>query len=215
MMLSAWFSVAWFFFTGADRVRPTALQRMYNLIWLYSITWVFLVAVTVGENNFQLGSGYFILIYNACTFIALLISYIELFALPTKTAYVEHVTNVDENNERSRRASQSSRSLLSENRPRASREAEEEATESTSLLRGGDSRSSDTFKRFGKRRHPDNDGTLDETDDKLLTKAYGDEQAWSSSLPQWTWIVQFLVLAPINIVILGQIALLLTSALKQ
>jgi hypothetical protein len=83
------------------------------------------------------------------------------------------------------------------------------------LLRGGDTRGGDTFTRKGKQRHPDNDGTLDDSEDKLLTKAYGDEQAWSSSLPQWTWIVQFLVLAPINIVILGQIALFMTSALKQ
>lgn len=48
-----------------------------------------------------------------------------------------------------------------------------------------------------------------------MTKAYGEEQAWSSSLPQWTWVLQFLILAPINIVIIGQIALLITSALHQ
>lgn len=211
-MLCAWFAAAWFFLAGADRVRPTALQRMYNLIWLYIVTWILLVAATVGENNLQVGSGYFIVIYNASVFVALSISYLELFALPTKTTYVEHVANVDEQNDR--RASQSSRSLLSsENRPRQSREAEEEATESTSLLRGSDSRTGDTFTR--KRRHPDNDGTLEDSDDKLLAKAYGDEQAWSSSLPQWTWIVQFLILAPINIIVVGQIALLVTSALKQ
>lgn len=196
-------------------MRPTALQRMYNLIWLYAVTWVLLVGVTVGENNFQLGSGYFVVIYNASVFVALLISYLELFALPTRTAYVERVANVDQENDNSRRASQSSRSLLSENRPRASRDGDDEPTESTSLLRGGDSRGGDTFKKLGKRRHPDNDGTLDDSEDKMLTKAYGDEQAWSSSLPQWTWIVQFVILAPINIVIIGQMALLLTSALKQ
>ena len=223
MMLSAWFSVAWFFLTGADRVRPTALQRMYNLIWLYALTWIFLVLVTVGENNLQIASGYFVVIYNASVFVALLISHLELFALPTKTAYVEHVAGVDDENERrsGRRPSQSSRSLLSESRAgegrsRASRGAEDnEPTENTSLLRGSDSRGGDTFSRFGKRRHPDTDGSLDERDDKLLVKAYGDEQAWSSSLPQWTWIIQFLVLAPINIIILGQISLLLTTGLSK
>lgn len=56
---------------------------------------------------------------------------------------------------------------------------------------------------------------LEGTDDPFLTKAYGDEQAWSSSLPQWTWILQFIILAPINLVIVGQIALLITSALHQ
>jgi len=53
------------------------------------------------------------------------------------------------------------------------------------------------------------------TEDPLLVKAYGNEQAWSGSLPRWTWILQFLVLAPINIILVGQIALFITSALHQ
>jgi len=92
---------------------------------------------------------------------------------------------------------------------------DDDATESTSLLRGRDRRSRGTFTSFGKRRHPEEDGALETTDDPLMTKAYGDEQAWSSSLPQWTWILQFVILAPINIVLVGQIALLMTSALHQ
>lgn len=83
------------------------------------------------------------------------------------------------------------------------------------MLRGGDRRGGNTFTGAGKRRHPDNDGTLSETDDPYLIKAYGDEQAWSSSLPQWTWIIQFLILVPINVIIVGQISLLLTAALNQ
>ena len=210
MMLSAWSAVAWFFFAGADRVRPTALQRLYNLIWLYVLSWIALVAVTIGENNLRIASGYFVVIYNASVFVALLISYLELFALPTKQAYVEHVSAADQEIQRSRRGSQSSRTLL------ASRAREDdEATESTSLLRGGDRRSGNTSTGLAKSRHPDTDGTLEETDDNLLTKAYGDEQAWSSSLPQWTWIVQFIILAPVNIIIVGQIALLLTAGLHQ
>ena len=219
MMFSAWFAGAWFFFAGADRVRPTALQRMYNLIWLYAVTWTLLVAVTVGENNFKIASGYMIVIYNATAFLALLISYLELFALPTKTAYVERVANADEEIDRrsERRGSQSSRTLLRQSESRTRDGEDDEATERTSLLRGGDHRSGTTFTGVAKgRRHPDNDGTLDEIDkDPILTKAYGDEQAWSSSLPQWTWILQFLILAPINIIIIGQVALLLTHALNQ
>ncbi|KAK3706125.1 hypothetical protein LTR37_012952 [Vermiconidia calcicola] len=221
MMLSAWFCVGWFFLAGADRVRPTALQRMYILIWLYSLSWAILAIVTVGENNFQIASGYCMLIYNASAFVALLIAYLELFALPTKKAYIEHAASAGEEQERqsTRRASPSSRSRLSEQRPPRSSQAgdDEDATESTSLLRSGDRRrlSEDTFTRFGRRRQPDNDGGLEDTDDKLLTKAYGDEQAWSSSLPRWTWIVQFILLAPINVIVLGQISLILTAGLQQ
>lgn len=241
MMLSAWFAVAWFILAGADRVRPTALQRMYCLIWLYVLSWIALVAATVGENNFQLASGYFVVIYNAVSasptlrsaiscylssadhsiqavFAALLISYFELLGLPTKAKYVEHVASAaDHDGASTRPGSRSSRTLLSESRERVAASVhatdEDEATESTSLLRGRDGASRGTF-TGSKHRHQD-DETLDTSDDPVLTKAYGDEQAWSSSLPQWTWILQFLILAPINIVIVGQMALLVTSAINQ
>ncbi|KAK4548610.1 hypothetical protein LTR36_009520 [Oleoguttula mirabilis] len=223
MMLSAWFSVAWFILAGADRVRPTALQNMFCLIWLYACSWCALVIATVGENNFQLASGYFVVIYNAAVFVALLISYLELFGLPTKAKYVEHVAGITDHDGASiRPGSRSSRTLLSESGERAAasvhttgEDEEATATESTSLLRGRAGPNRGTFTGLGKRRQPEDDGTLDTSDDPFLTKAYGDEQAWSSSLPQWTWILQFLILAPINIVIVGQIALLITSALHQ
>ena len=220
MLLSIWFALAWFFLAGADRVRPTALQRMFSLIWLYALSWVLLVATTVGENMLKLAGGYFIVVYNASVFVTLLISYIELFALPTKTEYVEHVESAEDAVEHgtARRGSQSSRSLLgpSGSRSRPSREsADDEATERTSLLRGAERQVGKTFPSMTRQRHPDTDGTLDEVDDPYLTKAYGEEQAWSSSLPSWMWIIQFLILAPINIVLVGQVALLLVAALHQ
>jgi len=220
MMLTAFFAVAWFFLAGADRVRPSALQRMYCLIWIYVISWVGLVAATVGENNFRLASGYFVVIYNAAAFVALLISYFELLALPTKQKYVEHIAGAVTEHEgtSTRHGRPSSRSLLSRSRERAgastaAAEDDDRATENTSLLRGEDRRNQNTFTGFGKRRQDQE--IADESDDPFLAKAYGDEQAWSSSLPQWTWILQFIILAPINIIIIGQIALLLTSALHQ
>nr|POF15018.1 vacuolar membrane protease [Quercus suber] len=217
MMLAIWFSVAWFFLAGADRVRPTALQRMFVLIWTYAGSWIALVAATVGENNLHLGGGYFLVIFNFAVFLALLISYLELVMLPTKTSYVEHVTDAEQETASIRPSSQSSRTLLSQSRerPHSTRSGREPAstedddvTESTSLLRGSDNRSQNTFGGRGKPHHP-------ETDDPFLAKAYGDEQAWSSSLPSWTWILQFLILAPVNIIIIGQVALMITSALHQ
>ena len=182
-----------------------------------------MVAATVGENNFQIGSAYFVAIYNVSVFVVLLISYLEMFALPTKASFVEHVANADDEIDRrsGRRPSQSSRSLPHENRtgegsaqsPGAA--DDDEPTENTSLLRGSGSRAGKTFTKFGRRHQANTDETMEETDDAVLTKAYGDEQAWSSSLPRWTWIVQFLILVPINVVILGQISLLLTAALHQ
>lgn len=216
MFLSAWFAVAWFLFAGASNVRPTAFQRMYALIWLYVLSWIALVFATVGENNLHLGSGYFLVIYNASVFVALLISYLELFALPTKTRYVERVLGAQLDPPPTRPGSVSSRRLLNRSEDGRHEGTDDgEATETTSLLRGRTSGSNKTFPSFSRQRRPDRDEVPEDTEDPYLNKAFLDEQAWSSSLPQWTWILQFLVLAPINFILIGQIALLLTSATDQ
>lgn len=215
MMLAAWFSIAWFFSTMADKVRPTALSRMYTIMWIYVFSWIAMVFVTIGENNFKLASGYFMVVYNASVFVALLISYLELLALPKRKKYVEHVAGSNSAHS-TRPASISSRRLLeeTEERPRSSEGEHEEASERTGLLRGGERRSKNTFARFGGSRNQNVNDPLDD-DDRFLAKAYGDEQAWSGALPQWTWILQFLILAPINVVLVGQISLFITSALHQ
>lgn len=63
MMLSAWFFFVWFLLRGADSVRPSALQRMNTLLWIYIAAWILLVGVTVLENNFGLAGGYFLVFY--------------------------------------------------------------------------------------------------------------------------------------------------------
>ena len=219
-LLTVWTAVAWFFLAGGDRIRPTALQRMFVLLWLYILTWCALVAATVGENNLGLGSPYFIVIYNAAVFAALLISYFELFGLPTKHKYAEHVLGATVDHERNRPGSRSSRTLLSSSRERPAQGGpndDTEATESTSLLRGRPrGNTQGTFTGMVKRsRVPESEEGLDESGDPYLAKAYGDEQAWSSSLAQWTWILQFILLAPINVIIVGQLGLLCITGLMQ
>jgi len=216
MMLAAWFSISWFLSTMADKVRPTALSRMYTILWIYVISWIALVFVTIGENNFNIASGYFMVIYNGSVFVALLISYLELLALPKKKKYVEHVIGAH-SAPSTRPASISSRRLLdeAEEQPPTSEGEPEEVNERTGLLRGRERKTKNTFARFGGRRNQDTNSVMSVTEDPLLVKAYGNEQAWSGSLPRWTWILQFLVLAPINIILVGQIALFVTSALHQ
>lgn len=43
---------------------------------------------------------------------------------------------------------------------------------------------------------------------------YGDEQAWSWALPRWLWLLQLLLFVP-TIIIVGQLALLYTTAIHQ
>ncbi|SMR44369.1 unnamed protein product [Zymoseptoria tritici ST99CH_3D1] len=208
MSLSVWFAVSWFFSNLAANTRPTALHRMYVLIWMYAISWVLLVFATIGEKNLHLGSGYFLVIYQASISVALLISYLELLALPKISKYVEHVLGAQDDAASIRPSSRASRPVT--------RQEEPEANERTSLLHHSPSGASQsTFARIGRRRAADRNDIPEDTEDSYLNQAYLDEQAWSSSLPQWTWILQFLVLCPINVIIVGQIALLLTSALYQ
>lgn len=87
MMLSAWLSVAWFILRGASAMRPSALQRYYALLWLFIGSFAFLVFATVLAHDYHVASGYFALFVFAAVYIAFLISYVELFFLPQKSAY--------------------------------------------------------------------------------------------------------------------------------
>lgn len=210
MMLSAWFSVAWFLLTMADRVRPTALSRFYTLLWMYIFSWLAMVLTAVSENNLEVASGYFVVIYNASIFVALLISYLELLGLPKHHAFVEHVVEAT-SPQSTRPGSVSSRRVLEQSED-PNEEEVGDTNERTGLLRSGASRTHNTF---GRGRNRDVNRPLDGHDDVYVAEAYGDEQAWSGSLPQWTWILQFLIVAVMNVIVVGQIALFTTSALHM
>src|SRR5690242_11933696 len=96
MMLSAWFFIAWFLSRGASAMRPSALQRMYALIWLFAGSFVLLAFVTVSVNNYHIAGGYFALFYFAGIFFALVLSYLELFFAPNKTAFARYYDPGDE-----------------------------------------------------------------------------------------------------------------------
>ncbi|KAF2092051.1 putative zinc metalloprotease [Saccharata proteae CBS 121410] len=225
MMLTAWLSLAWFVLRGANAMRPSALSRFYVLFWLYILFWVLLVATTVGENNFQLGGVYFIVIYAAAVFTALLISYFELFALPKKSVYAQEIFAVQDGSQTPgshRGTPTSSRPLTAatETQPKGRNEPaqpdneDDDATETTSLLRGD---RSTTFARYGNRRASiDAASALDMNGMHRKTPApYKNEQPWSGALPSWTWFLQLLLLVPVPLILLTQTGLLITSALHQ
>ncbi|KAH6868118.1 endoplasmic reticulum metallopeptidase 1 [Alternaria rosae] len=215
MMLSAWISIAWFLARGADAMRPSALQRMYALIWLFVGSFVLLTLITVFVNDYQVAAGYSAMFYFAAVFAAILLSYLELFLVPTKSAYARHFEQEDESRRNSESASRpltgSTTAARSDDRP----VGDDDATETTSLLRG-DRRG---FARYGGNRR---DSISESGEDHAqgprridLGNVYPGEQEWSGKLPSWIWVVQLLLLAPIVIILVGQVALLLTSALYQ
>ena len=192
-------------------MRPSALHRMFALIWLFVGSFALLAFVTILAQNFQLAGGYWALFYFAAVFVALFLSYIELFFAPKKSAFARTFDMTEEESPSSSRPlTASGPNVRPEDRPAT----EDDATETTSLLRG-DRRS---FARYGSRRGSASEGTAthDEEPRRLdLGEPYPGEQDWSGKLPSWIWILQLWLVAPIVVVLVGQIALLLTSALYQ
>ncbi|KAF1844483.1 endoplasmic reticulum metallopeptidase 1 [Cucurbitaria berberidis CBS 394.84] len=214
MMLSAWFAIAWFFLRGADAMRPSALQRMYALIWLFIGSFAILALVTVLVNNYHLAAGYPALFYFAAIFFAILISYLELFFAPSKSAYARHFDQIESPRPNSESGSRPLTGTTSAARSDDRPAQDDDATETTSLLRG-DRRS---FARYGGRRESTSEGGDDHEPGPRrldLGHEYPGEQEWSSKLPSWLWIVQFVPVATIAVTLVGQISLLLTSALYQ
>lgn len=76
---------------GANFARPSALHRAYVMIWLFIIGWLVLVAVSVSEDRLRIGSGYIFVFFQSAVFLATLISLMELFALPKKTAWAQQI----------------------------------------------------------------------------------------------------------------------------
>ena len=221
MMLSAWLFVAWFGFRAVDFVRPTALHRAYSFSWMYIGGWMALVVATVFEQSHKLAGVYFIVFYFCGIFLATLISFAELFTLPRKSEYAEIAERNNKQSAMSPRSGSISRSrLLAPSREEhvqgsADEEAvgDEEPTERTSLLRG------DRHPTFANYTGTGQDDESDEHDNVVAgqtsTSAFGDEQGWSASMVTWTWLLQFILLAPFVVILVGQIGLLLTSATHQ
>ncbi|KAF2101504.1 hypothetical protein NA57DRAFT_33880 [Rhizodiscina lignyota] len=199
MFLSVWICFDWFICVGAYRMRPTALTRIYALIWTYIGAYILLVGATIGENNLKIASGYLFVFYFAAVFFALLISYLEMFALPSKETYTLGDKAPVDGEETDHRPSE---------------ENEEEPTERTSLLRGD---RQGTYSGYAAHRQAseDHDATDEPENDGTAGKEGSHEQLWANSFPSWTWIFQFLLFAPINIILMGQIALVITTGLKQ
>ena len=120
----------------------------------------------------------------------------------------------------------------------AADEADEaEPTESTPLFGGNGARRSRTttfanYARRSLRRVRAHDGSSDSIDSEVSppppdilihpqntnitqSEPYNHEQAWSGKLPRWTWLIQFLLVAPFPIILLGQVGLLVVTATGQ
>ncbi|KAH0542868.1 hypothetical protein FGG08_002728 [Glutinoglossum americanum] len=230
MTMSAWFVLAWSILRGADDMRPSALHRGYAWLWLFLGSWAIMVGVTVLEDRQRIAGGYFLFFYFSAVFLATVITLVEYFALPTIPEYASHVghgqpRHIDSPSTQ-RSGSRPASSLLTasaqpaEENPIGSdgqRDEEETvASETTPLFR---SERRTTFANYSRsfRRASGGEDTTEEEGDEADVKmgAYGDEQLWSGKLPKWTWLLQFILVAPIVVVLVGQVGLLVSTSMSQ
>jgi hypothetical protein len=223
MMLSAWFVLAWSILRGADDMRPSALQRGYAWLWLFVGSWAVMVGVTVSEDRLRIAGGYFLFFYSSAVFLATAITLVEYFALPTAPEYASHVgrdqaRHIDSPSTQ-RSGSRSASSLLTasaqpaEENPTGSdgHHDEEEIipSETTPLFRGERRTTFANYTRSFRRASSGEDDTNEDEDETnamtMIMGAYGDEQRWSGKLPKWTWLLQFMLVAPIVIILVGQV----------
>lgn len=218
MSVSLFFSVSWFLMAGCNAVRPSALHRSYALLWTFILGWVTLAVATVFEDQFKLGSGYLVVFYESAIFLATFITLCEQFALPRKRSLLEAPLN-QQIISHGLEAPPSSDAIIA---PSDENDDEETggalATETTPLVgrENGHGRTfGTTFATFASRyrRGIAEESGIDDGDDEA--HAFGNEQKWSAKLPTWTWILQFLLVCPFVLVIVGQVGLGIVTATAQ
>lgn len=223
LMISAWVFATWFISRAIDFWRPSAFHRVYALLWMFVGGWLILVVTTVLEHRSKIGSGYVIVVYFAVVFLATMISFLELFGLPRKSQYADEIeSRTEEPLSNSRPATASSRAPITPSAEERNgsaadvdnrdEEEDEQATESTALLRDGRQA---TFAHYTSPHLEPQDPEPSALEPAKMQRVYGAEQGWSWALPSWTWFIQFLLLAPIVIVLVGQLGLLAVTGIHQ
>lgn len=222
MMLSAWLFVAWILASSADWLRPTALHRAYALLWMFTAGWVVLVVVTVFEQKIMVGGDYFMVFYFAAIAIATAISFCELFGLQRKAEYAENFAHEFGGLTNSRPRSVSSSTRLPEpsleeqtenDGPNGVAEEEQGQAQGQDQDQDQDADENTALLRNGRQATSPRQGDRDPVDAKK-SRVFGYEQEWSWSLPTWTWLLQFLILAT-PVILIGQISLLFMSGVYQ
>lgn len=215
MSLSLFFCVHWFIMAGSNFVRPSALHRSYALLWMFWIGWAILIATTVFEDRYKISGGYMFVIYEAAIFLATFVGLCEQFALPKKSFVAEAAQDEHETRE-GLDAVPNSDAIVSGQDGASDVPTNEDATETSPLIGGNGHRAAlgGTFTRGYQRAISDQ---TDGANDDVYTEhhAYGNEQEWSAKLPNWTWLIQFLLIGPFILIVIGQVGLFLVTATAQ
>ena len=235
MMVSLFFFTFWAIMRGANFARPSALHRVYVQIWLFVLGWAILVAVTVAEDRLRIGAGYMFVFFQSAIFLSLFIALCELFALPKKATWALRTREAQDEQDLYRGRSNGGDlsppqlpSPIPQGSPPSTRHSNtthgdhdddpdaEPPTERTPLVGRTSPQPHTTFATTYRRSiasliHP----STTTTPDTHLPVDQQHEQPWSTPLPSWTWLPQFLLLGPFTITLVAQTCLMLVDAVHQ
>ncbi|AEO63218.1 uncharacterized protein THITE_2108145 [Thermothielavioides terrestris NRRL 8126] len=244
MMTSLFYFTFWAIMRGANFARPSALHRSYVQIWLFILGWAILVVVTVAEDRLRIGAGYMFVFLQSSVFLALFIALCELFALPKKGTWARRVRDEQEARDLHRGRShgdlspsqlpppvphqeptppgtrQSNASASGPANPNAEDDdADIEAPTERTPLVGGNAASEPARTTFATNYRRSIAALVTSarrySDSGLGNEPFEHEQAWSGRLPSWAWFLQFLLLGPFTIILVGQTLLMLIDAVHQ
>jgi hypothetical protein len=215
MTISLFYVSFWLIVRGANFVRPTALHRGFALIWLFILSWALQVIAALVEDRMHIGGLYFAAFFHTAVFVSLFISLVELFALPGKHEFANQYQD-DAAPEHVRVTSSDNTITGNEDEQEPHEFADEDATETTPLRVGEQGYGSSdqptfasTYRRTAQADEPSAPSPL------KSYPPYEHEQAWSGRLPTWTWFLQFLLLAPVHIIIIGNLGLIQTASMNM
>lgn len=171
-----------------------------------------MIAAAVSMGKAGLASGYWVPVFYTGAFLSVLISLLELYALPQEgdrgriSGDPEPRVHSPEGHPQTSTPSDDLSHGLEDRE-------DDQVSEETPLfrVRGRNRPSSFAYNRNNRREaYLDDDSTASEADD-----VYDGEQSWSKDLPDWTWVLQFLLAVPLQIIFLGPVGLLIATALSQ
>jgi hypothetical protein len=204
MCISLFTFTFWAISRRASLSRPTALQRSFAVLYLYGISWVFLVINTYYMSRRNVGAGYFTVFFNMLVFLAALVTMCEFFALTRKSDVLSKMMGSE------------AEELVPRRRESIEYDAGHEnsvALETTGFMYHHGTSSAKNGRGVtvivdGLRRLPQDEFSR-------WTKPAAGDEIWARDLPSWTWMLQFIIIGPATVIFICNIGLLLSSSMSQ
>ncbi|RMJ05072.1 Vacuolar membrane protease [Fusarium kuroshium] len=218
MTLSLFYFSFWLIMRGASFVRPSALHRGFVLIWLFALGWGLQVLGAVAEDRMHIAALYATVFLQSAVFLALFISLLEQFALLGKHDFAMQLHDAHQARDISSHGTDHESRPQPEEEPAQTEgddDGSEDATETTPLRANEPGYGSSTRTSFAATYRRSVAENAPSPPRMRRYQPYEHEQSWSGRLPSWTWIIQFLLLAPVPVILFGNLGLVAMSALQM